>query len=112
MGYKTRYSLSVYAKEATLKPAEMDTVIEKLRAQDEDARYALYNNGDSQTECKWYAHEKAMRAISKAYPDVVFELEGIGEEQPDMWRKYFYRGLMQDVKAVITYESFNPDLLK
>jgi hypothetical protein len=45
--------------------------------------------------CKWYEHEKEMRASSLAHPDHVFQLDGVGEEQGDVWRKYFRAGRMQ-----------------
>lgn len=37
------------------------------------------------TESKWYEAEDDMAALSKAFPDFTFVLEGRGEERPDWW---------------------------
>lgn len=50
---------------------------------------------------KWYAHEADMKVFSKKYPEVVFVLEGKGEEPGDLWKKYFKNGKMQAAYAEI-----------
>ena len=44
---------------------------------------------------KWYDHELEMVDASKNHPDTLFVLDGWGEEDGDVWRKYFQRGLVQ-----------------
>ena len=61
---------------------------------------------------KWYDHEVHMRAISKKYPDLLFILDGIGEEAGDLWRKYFKNGLCQSERAHIEFGAFDPAKLK
>lgn len=63
-------------------------------------------------ETKWYDHEKDMREISKQYPDVIFQLNGEGEESGDIWVKYFVNGKMQVAKAKITFDDFDKKKLK
>lgn len=55
--------------------------------------------------CCWYDHEKDMQALSKKFPDVLFILDGTGEEEGDIWRKYFRAGKMSRADAVISFAA-------
>jgi hypothetical protein len=63
---------------------------------------------------KWYDHEKDMRALSSAFPDVLFCLSGDGEEHDDFWKEYYMNGRMQRCSAEVQviYPEFDPSLLK
>ncbi|WP_339273795.1 hypothetical protein MKY59_21615 [Paenibacillus sp. FSL W8-0426] len=100
MGYYTDYKLSFTPKSAEIKSAIED---------DENLAFAVGEQSDS---CKWYEHEEDMRAFSKRFPDVLFELTGEGEESGDLWRKYFKNGKMQNCSAIITYEPFDESKLR
>lgn len=63
-------------------------------------------------ETKWYNHENDMREISKQFPDVIFQLNGEGEESGDIWVKYFVNGKMQTASAKITFDGFDQKKLK
>lgn len=136
MGYYTNYSLSIKGKlENTKRVAEL----EKAKAEAEGltgklkevaiaaidkelnnekninikavvAAKAGYNPFEGET--KWYEHEEHMKAISKQYPDVIFQLNGEGEESGDIWVKYFVNGKMQVAEAKITFDDFNEKKLK
>lgn len=41
---------------------------------------------------KWYDYEVDMKALSAAFSDYVFYLEGQGEERDDWWRQVFHKG--------------------
>ncbi len=62
--------------------------------------------------CKWYGHEKDMKAFSRHFPDLVFKLEGRGEEPGDLWVKYFKNGKMQRCHAKITFAPFDENKLE
>ena len=62
-------------------------------------------------QCKWYDHTEDMRKISEKYQNVIFSLYGNGEEDGDMWVKYFMNGKVQSEEAVITYADFDPKKL-
>jgi hypothetical protein len=66
--------------------------------------------GDADS-CKWYGNEKDMKVVSKAFPDIVFKLQGEGEEPGDMWIKYFKNGKMQKCHAKIEYDPYDESKL-
>ena len=66
--------------------------------------------GDNRTS--WYNHEQNMAEASRNWPSLLFTLDGQGEEDDDIWRKYFRNGLVQEARAVVTYPAFNPELLR
>ena len=54
---------------------------------------------------KWYDHYDEMKALSKEFPSLYFELEGFGEEQGDIWREYFHNGEAMHSDAMITFNT-------
>ena len=61
---------------------------------------------------KWYDHEEDMCELSKLFPNILFTLEGFGEEQGDIWREYFYNGKFQYAPATIIFDEFDENKLK
>ena len=100
MGYYTHYEI------------EMTPDLPEVRAAIEDEEYMAYAIGEGGDSCKWYDHEADMWALSRRFPDVLFELSGEGEEAGDLWRKYFKAGKMQSCPAQITYEPFDESKLR
>jgi len=60
---------------------------------------------------KWNNHEDDMLSYSEKHPKVLFLLSGNGENQGDLWKKYFKNGKMQESRAVITYEEYDENKL-
>jgi hypothetical protein len=54
---------------------------------------------------KWYEHEFDMMHLSIKHPTVKFVLEGVGEEQGDVWYKLFLGGKMKVVKPTLVWPS-------
>jgi hypothetical protein len=82
---------------------------------DDDTNYYIGSDELNSLQCydiKWYEHETHMRKISKNHKNVLFTLEGNGEEEGDMWVKYFLNGKMQKVKAEITFQPFDKTKLQ
>ena len=69
----------------------------------------LYLDGDD--ECKWYDNEEDMILLSKEFPDVLFKLHGEGEDNEDIWDKYFMGGKMQYCPAEVKCPPFDRNKL-
>ena len=104
MGYYTRHELEVIEGEHSL--------IAELVGENEEAAYAIDEDGSAEESCKWYDHEKDMRAFSKKHPEALFRVSGEGEESGDIWAEYYRAGKMQACKAKIVIPEFNAELLK
>ena len=59
----------------------------------------------------WFNHEEDMRAISKEFPDIHFELHGEGEINDDIWTQHFVGGKAQLCTAEIVIPPFDPSEL-
>lgn len=57
---------------------------------------------------KWAEHDEDMIRLSRNFPQVLFVLDGAGEEDGDLWRTYYLSGLLQYAPAQITYPPFDP----
>lgn len=101
MGYYTRYTLSIENCD------DVEERILELRTLNENANYALTETGNSANECKWYEHDDDLLWFSSQYPEEIYTLEGEGEEQPDLWKKYYKNGKMQKAVATIVYDSYD-----
>ena len=117
MGYNTRYSLSAQLL-INNQPAKLvdDTpvysLIESLRAEYDNAQYALNGDGSTNNEAKWYEHTEDLVKFSAKHPNILFTLHGDGEENDDVWNKYFLNGKVQIAKAEIQIAPFDPAKLK
>ena len=126
MGYYTRYGLEVFVDQDN----SVDIVNRML---DETEKYKFYpfeyslrntlerikeysNNYnfelESSDETKWYEHEDEMKELSKIFPNTLFKLHGEGEENGDIWDKYFLNGKIQECYAKLTIDPFDKDKLK
>lgn len=84
MGYYTTYQLSLVNPP---KDANIDRLKQELT---EISGYGpdLFNY-DS---VKWYKWEDDTKAFSTKYSELVFRLDGEGEESGDIWTAYFHNG--------------------
>lgn len=98
MGYYTQYSLDWEPN----KP-EVEVYLDANR----DTYYGIDSHGNPRDECKWYGHEKDMKALSKYFPDITFILSGEGEDQGDVWKKRFRNGEMEVRKARVVLDDFD-----
>lgn len=117
MGYSTQYHLSIYCDvDNTLlgvsSTEEIDTYIKEkfeMTSHCFDNKFFWDFDGEA---VKWYDHEKEMKQMSKQFQDVIFMLQGIGEEDSDKWIKYYLNGKQQYCEAKITIEFPKFDLKK
>ncbi len=95
MGYYTRYRLSIVSG---------DDYITDYKQEISDSTDYKYLFDE---EIKWYEHENDMITYSKKHPNVLFCLDGEGEENGDIWKAYFQNGKMFRTKGVISFEEFS-----
>lgn len=62
-------------------------------------------------DTKWYRHDEEMLELSKQFPETVFYLYGVGEDNNDMWYKYYKNGKSQYCPAKITYDEYDKSKL-
>ena len=115
MGYYTAHRLAIDCDDKN----KLLAIKAAMKEQDEYFTYALDFEGDepqskfnTYEQCKWYSHEKDMRELSAQFPDVLFTLDGEGEESGDIWTEYHKNGKMQRAQAKITRGDFDPEQLE
>lgn len=109
MGYYTDYVIN--AKDV-YNPSVMDFISSFLK----DAWGEFYSDENTwhMEETKWYNHEKDMLKLSKQpeVKDVLFKVDGDGEEKEDIWVKYFKNGKMVEYRPEVIWPKFSEDDLK
>jgi len=108
MGYYTHYELKT--PDTDMVKCRLCGTFVQVDYKVEISQEIGYNPFDE--ECKWYSHEKDMRKFSLLYPDVLFTLNGEGEESGDIWVEYYLHGKMQREKIKIQLSDFNVDMLE
>lgn len=107
MGYYTNYNLIVKHMNGT---QEYQDLVQMLKAKG-ILGYALDEYYDSAYDCefssadtvKWYEYNEDMTDISIHFPDMVFCLEGWGEDSTDIWRAYYKNGKAEYCPAQIIF---------
>lgn len=103
MGYETRFKLIALTNRnysqrdylkvlAEINPREFSPNAESFKEEFEEPR-------------KWYDYKDDMKILSLAFPTTYFLLYGVGEEQGDVWKAYFYNGEIQIIKALLIFED-------
>ena len=120
MGYYTEFELNVYAAEkddqsgAFTKAYHLSPLV-KIDLENEIEKMNVFESGDCDSgwyaNTKWYDWEDDMALLSKRFPEIFFELHGIGEGFEDMWNAYVFNGAIQYCPAEITYPPFDPSKL-
>ncbi|EKT4500965.1 hypothetical protein JE943_000947 [Flavobacterium psychrophilum] len=91
MGYYTRHKLTIIDGE--------DNINYEQEIADSTTDYSsLFDDS-----IKWYDCEKDMKEYSKNHPNVVFCINGEGEESGDIWKAYFQNGKMFKTEAKLMF---------
>lgn len=121
MGYYTNYTLEIHAtKDNGL------NIINKMSEELENDKFYPFEfeledilESDNKnllklegSEAKWYDHEEEMRELSRSFPTTLFELHREGEENGDVWDKYFLNGKMQECYAEMTIPPYDESKLR
>lgn len=79
------------------------------RIETDERFYSLRGNAEN---TKWYKHDEDMLRLSREFSGVLFTLRGEGEEGDDLWQTYYFDGMLQHEKAIISYAEYDPTKLK
>ena len=99
MGYNTRFELTTIHRDFE------DNYLE-VAAEEISDEFRYIDSGESM---KWYDHDKHMLDLSRRFPDEVFILTGVGEEDGDIWRSVYKNGNSKSQNAVITFPEMTLD---
>ena len=115
MGYYTTFTLDCYDNRANSFDISFETELGKaLTAVLYEINSSYFDDDfDLKTlpyqEWKWYDHDEDMVKLSLRFPDYTFILEGIGEENGDLWRTVYHNGQLEQLKVKIVYEMPQSD---
>lgn len=113
MAYNTEYSLSVLdLGEGDLELEDVEQLLAESEAGGARALGLLYTAYTEGLTTSWYDHERDMRELSRSTPGVVYALYGRGEEDDDLWIKYFKDGKMQESRATIVFDPYDEEELQ
>ncbi|QJD50847.1 hypothetical protein KNV00_gp172 [Streptomyces phage Bmoc] len=112
MGYYTDFRLSVEGSGPVYDKLmeQKDKVI--ISPGDYDWNFGRWVSDHYTENAKWYDWESDMKSFSLEWPNVLFILEGSGEEPGDMWKAWFRNGAMRKIEAKIVFETIDPELDK
>ena len=110
MGYYTRFELSVDIPDH-IETTETD-IISNFRLENENAEYAIDDNGCTIQETKWYEWKDELLEFSKKYPECLFTMRGEGEESGDIWKAYVKNGKIQYTQAKLVFANFDESKLE
>lgn len=116
MGYYTRFTLTVLEKDEDGELNEVDSSthpeFETTKTYGGDVSIDELIS-ESTDNMKWYDHRDDMLKLSKDLPDLVFILDGVGEENGDLWREFYKDGRTYRWEAPkVSPPEYNPKLLK
>jgi len=116
MGYNTYHKLETKdaTKEQDEKLLKMFEDAEDEYGKDWDWTVAEFNGTDIGESAKWYESDEDMKILSsrEEYKNVLFILDGEGEESGDIWKNYYRNGMQCKLKAKITFDDFDESQLE
>lgn len=108
MGYYTNFEIRVLDCELPIKNLVSLFKIHCDECFDADGKDDIIHVYGS----KWYEHEKELSNVSKhELPTFIIEVMGYGEENGDVWRKFFFNGKVQRCETVIAFDPYDPEKL-
>lgn len=106
MGYYTKFDLKINTKISKEQEFHITNFLSN-KIMGESAKIADHWDDYLEESMKWYDYEEDMTELSILFPDVVFELNGKGEEFEDIWKQYFKSGKTQRYNAITSFDKFD-----
>ena len=108
MGYYTHFKITV--------PKEAGITEEILEKASGGYGFEEYKDGTfvSADNYKWYEHTEDMKKLSAdpKYKDIVFTVEGEGEEAGDVWKAYYKNGKSVTHRVEFVFPDFKDEDLE
>lgn len=112
MGYRSYFSLSVHELgNGRIKKDADPQIIARLRQVNENAEYAICDDGSTNEGAKWYDCGEDLGAFSSGYPGILFEMSREGEDPGDLEKIFAYEGKWYSEYAEIVWPVFDKDNL-
>jgi len=108
MSYETKYELEIQPANG----ARLEDIINNLFEFSEHAEWVIDQHGNSRQDGTWYGEERDLCFFSKRYPEELFILSGVGEDEDDIWKKYIKNGKCQHSQAKIVFDSYDENKLE
>lgn len=111
MAYYTRHYLKLYEVSTKTHANDLEKMRDWLYDNTEEFHYMTRIDEDNifniidEDYIQWIRMEEDMKNLSLAFPEYGFELEGVGENPDDRWKRYFYQGKMQFTKCQFVYKK-------
>jgi hypothetical protein len=103
MGYYTQYTIKISGADNA---NQMVKIAQDLELGND---YEVSNCGSALLTCfeeKWYGWKEDFERVSRTYPRVLFEVNGIGEDKDDQWRARIRNGESEVIRARIVFDEF------
>ncbi len=81
--------------------AELDKKVDVFTGKVPDLSFGVAN------AATWYDWEKDMLSISSVFPDILFKLDGGGDDTEDKWSAYFLNGKTQFCPVTFVQDKFD-----
>jgi hypothetical protein len=104
MGYYTHYTIRITGADNA---NQMTEIAEKLGLSEEG--YEISDEGtklSTDFDDKWYGWKDQFLRVSRSYPRVLFEVDGKGEENDDLWKARIRNGESEVIHAKIVFGEF------
>jgi len=105
MSYQTTYSLQFDVHQGDDPSYIYEELRDEIDALEPDANLGDLVDGMS-VMTTWYEHEADLLDLSRKYPGAVIILEGNGSEYPDMWKKMFINGDVEEIRPSLVWPQF------
>lgn len=108
MGYYTNFEVKWRESDKDIREASIKSFLEITKVDElgsdfwDDTDY--YHEDDAVYlgfYAKWYDKDEQMARLSRMYPDILFEIEGCGEETGDLWKERWKNGAYEYQRAII-----------
>lgn len=107
MGYETSFRIDVGNTHI-----DPDKILQALERQSGYDGWFDFTAGVFSIDAKWYDYDIHMKEVSVVFEDLVFQVDGDGEESGDTWRKYYKSGKVMDATPDIIYKEFDESKLE